>query len=100
MADLTHEELFALARTARLHIPDEDVEHLTMRFNALMEAMEVLGQYPLDEIKAIPSLAHPFELPFHQRESGPAPSLAAETGSPLAYKPITELAHLIRTRKL
>ena len=100
MADLTQNELLALARTAQLRIPDEDVEHLTMRFNALMEAMEVLGQYPLDDIKALPSLAHPFELPFHSRESGPAPSLATETDAPLAYKSITELSHLIRTRNL
>ena len=100
MADLTQNELLALARTAQLHIPDEDVEHLTMRFNALMEAMEVLGHYPLDEVKAVPSLAHPFELPSHARGSGPAPSLATETDAPLAYKSITELAHLIRSRNL
>ena len=100
MADLTQEELLALARIARLHIPDDDVEHLTIRFNALMEALEVLDQYPLDEVKALPTLAHPFELPSQQRTSRPAPSLATETDAPLAYKPITELSHLIRSRQL
>ena len=29
MADLTHDELLALARAAMMKIPEEDVEHLT-----------------------------------------------------------------------
>ncbi len=36
MADLSSEQLLGLARVARLSIPDQDVEHLTMRFNALL----------------------------------------------------------------
>jgi aspartyl-tRNA(Asn)/glutamyl-tRNA(Gln) amidotransferase subunit A len=100
MADLTQEQMLEIARIAGLRIPDEDVEHLTIRFNALLEASEVLGQYPLEEIKAVPALPHPFALPSRQRGSGPVPSLPVETDAPLAYKPITELAHLIRTKQL
>ncbi len=100
MADLTQEQMLEMARIAGLRIPDEDVEHLTIRLNALLEASEVLGQYPLDELKALPSLAHPFELPSRQREERPVPSPTVETDAPLAYKPITELAHLIRTKQL
>ena len=44
MADLTQEEPLALAHIARLHLPDDDVEHLTIRFNSLMQALEVLDQ--------------------------------------------------------
>ena len=105
MADLTQEQMLEMARVAGLTIPDEDVEHLTFRLNALLEASAVLlfndaDEYPLDEIKALPSLAHPFELPPLQREALSPPSLTVETDAPLAYKPITELVHLIRTRRL
>ena len=100
MADLTQEHMLEMARVAGLPIPDEDVEHLTFRLNALLEASAVLDQYPLDELKALPSLPHPFELPSHQREAGPAPPLTVESDAPIAYKPITELAHLIRKRQL
>ena len=100
MADLTQEQMLEMARVAGLLIPDEDGEHLTIRLNALLEASTVLDQYPLEDLKALPSLAHPFELPSRQREAGRAPSLTVESDAPLAYKPITELAHLIRTKQL
>ena len=100
MADLSQEQMLEMARIAGLRIPDEDVEHLTFRLNALLEASQVLDQYPLEELKALPSLAHPFELPSRQREGRPAPPLTVETDAPLAYKPITELAHLIGTKQL
>ena len=87
MADLSQEQMLEMARVAGLRIVDEDVEHLTFRLNALLEASQVLDQYPLDELKALPSLAHPFELPSHQREHRPTPPLTVETDAPLAYKP-------------
>ncbi len=52
MADLTQEQMLEMARIAGLPIPDEDVEHLTFRLNALLEASAVLDQYPLDDFKA------------------------------------------------
>ena len=100
MADLSQEQMLEMARIAGLRIPEEDVEHLTFRLNALLEASQVLDQYPLEELKALPSLAHPFELPSRQREARPMPPLTVQTDAPLAYKPITELSHLIRTRQL
>ncbi len=100
MADLSQEQMLEMAHIAGPRIPDEDVEHLTIRLNALLEASAVLDQYPLEELKALPSLPHPFELPSRQREGRPAPPLTVETDAPLAYKPITELAHLIRNKQL
>ena len=91
MADITQEELLALARAAMMKIPEEDVEHLTLRYNALMESLEVLEQYPLDGELALPALPHPFELPSSRRPTGAPPSLTTESSDPLAYKPITEL---------
>ena len=100
MADLTPEELLALARIAKLNIRDEDLEPLTMRFNALMEAAEALDQLPLEEIPALPALPHPFEVASHPPGTGAPPPLPTETNAPLAYKPISELAHLISTRQV
>ncbi len=70
MADFTQDELLALARAAMMKIPEEDVEHLTLRFNALMESLEVLDQYPLDGELALPARPHPFELPKSRRAAG------------------------------
>ncbi len=100
MADLTEEQMVEMARVAGLRIPDEDVEHLTIRLNALLEASAELDKYPLEEFKPLPSLAHPFELPSRQMDVRPAPPLTVETDAPLAYKSITELTHLIRTKRL
>ena len=100
MIDLTEDPMLGMARIARLHIPDEDVAPLTLRLNALLEASQALDPFPLEEVLALPTLPHPSELPVHQRDSRGAPLLATETDAPLAYKPITELAHLIRTRNL
>ena len=85
MADLTEEQMLEMARVAGLRIPDEDVAHLTIRLNALLEASEVLDLYPLGELKALPSLPHPF-VPFRQREARPALPQTVETDAPLAYK--------------
>ena len=63
MADLTQGELLALARVASIPIPDEDIEPLTLRFNAMLEAMEELGRHPIEDVPALPSLPHPRQLP-------------------------------------
>ena len=84
MADLSQEQMLEMARIAGLRIPGEDVEHLTFRLNALLEFSEVLDQYPLEELKALPTLPHPFELPTRQREGRTAPSLTVTfSASPL-----------------
>ena len=100
MIDLTEDHMLGMARIAGLHIPDEDVVPLTLRLNALLEASQALDQFPLEDVLALPTLPHPSALPVHQRDARGAPLLATETDAPLAYKPITELAHLIRTRNL
>jgi aspartyl-tRNA(Asn)/glutamyl-tRNA(Gln) amidotransferase subunit A len=101
VADLTPEEFSVLARNARVQIPDEDLEHLNWRFNALMEALDyVLDRHPLDQVLALPARPHPIELPARQVRSAPTPPLTTESDAPLAYKPVTEVAHLIRTRQV
>ena len=47
-----------------------------------------------------PARPHPFKRPSQGRERRPAATLPTETDAPVAYKPIAELAHLIRTRQL
>ena len=100
MADLTQGELLALARVASIPIPDEDIEPLTLRFNAMLEAMEELGRHPIEDVPALPSLPHPRQLPSTGRPTRSAPPPATETDAPLAYKPITELSHLIASRQI
>ena len=100
MADLTQGELLALARVASIPIPDEDIEPLTLRFNAMLEAMEELGRHPIEDVPALPSLPHPRQLPSTGRPTRSAPPLATETDAPLAYKPITELSHMIASRQI
>ncbi len=101
MADLTQEEFLALARNARVQIPEEDLEHLNLRYNVLTEALDdALGRHRLEEVLALPARPHPVELPSQPDGAGPPPPLPTETEAPLAYKPVTELAHLIRTRQL
>ena len=72
MADFTQEELLALARAAQMKLPEEDVEHLTMRYNALMESLKVLDQYPLVGDLALPALQPPFEMPASRPAGHPA----------------------------
>ena len=100
MADLTQGELLALARIASLPIPDEDIEPLTFRFNAMLEAMEELGRHPIADVPALPALPHPHKLPSEGRSARSAPPLVTQTDAPLAYKPITELAHLVASRQV
>src|SRR5262245_62126657 len=78
MIDLTADQMLGMARIAGLHIPDEDVVPLTLRLNALLEASEVLDQFPLEDVLALPTLPHPAALPVHQRDARGAPPLATE----------------------
>ena len=49
MADLTQEQMLEMARVAGLRIPDEVVEHLTLRLNALLEVSAVLFSFAVGE---------------------------------------------------
>ena len=98
MGDLTPEQLLVLADAAGLRLLDEDVEPLTLQLNALIEGLGTLDAHDLDGVAPLPALQHPAELPHHDRT--PPPPLATETGAPLAYKPITELAHLMHSGEL
>jgi hypothetical protein len=67
MIDLTEDHMLGMARIAGLHIPDEDVVPLTLRLNALLEASEVLDQFPLEDVLALPTL--PSRTPLHCQSS-------------------------------
>jgi Asp-tRNA(Asn)/Glu-tRNA(Gln) amidotransferase C subunit len=67
MPDLTHAQVQTLAQAAGLAITDpEDLEEVTHRLNALLEALATLEDLPLgplDQVQAIPTLQHPERLP-------------------------------------
>ena len=101
MIDLTEDQMLGMARIAGLHMPDEDVVPLTLRLNALLEASEALDQFPLEGRPGSPHTPSPLCTagPAARRSEGRRCWRRKRT-APLAYKPITELAHLIRTRHL
>ena len=135
MSDITPDEMRGLARMAGLRLLDEDVEPLTLQFNALREALGVLDEHDLYGVAPLPALQYPAEAPGYaspspqpspsqgegagsgpstgsgrageEASSGPStgsprtgPTLTESSDAPLAYKPITELAHLLRTRQV
>ena len=98
MADITPDELRGSARVAGLRLLDEDIEPLTLQFNALLEGLNVLSEHDLHGIAPLPALPYPLELPAYGTAAAPSP--ATSTDAPLPYKPITELAHLLRTHQI
>ncbi len=115
MADITPDELRGLAKVAGLRLLDEDVEPLTVQFNALCEGLEVLDEHDVYGVAPLPALQYPAEAPgspspegeVEGAGAGPStgsgragPKLTESSDHPMAYKPITELAHLLRTRQV
>ncbi len=117
MADITPDEFRELAKVAGLRLLDEDVEPLTVQFNALREGLEVLDEHDLYGVEPLPALQYPAEAPespspaaarrplpegeVERAGSGrTGPKLTESSDHPMAYKPITELAHLLRTRQV
>ena len=109
MSDITPDEMRGLARVAGLRLLDEDVEPLTVQFNALREALEVLDEHDLSGVAPLPALQYPEDAP----EQGPSTGSGGSTRSPrteakltessdhpLAYKTITELGHMLRTKQV
>lgn len=82
---------------AGLQLQEQDVEPLTLQFNALQEGLRVLDERDLHGIAPLPVLPYP-------AGSAPKPAVhhefATQSAVPLAYKPITELSHLLRTRQV
>ena len=112
MTDITPDEFRGLAKVAGLRLLDEDVEPLTVQFNALREGLEVLDEHDLYGVAPLPALQYPAEagegagggeVPASagttERGAG-APVLTEGSDAPMAYKTITELAHLLRTRQV
>jgi Asp-tRNA(Asn)/Glu-tRNA(Gln) amidotransferase C subunit len=63
MTDLTQQEILGLAKIAGMTIIPEDVEEVTHRLNALLEALTALDQLPLENVQPLPALPHPLDLP-------------------------------------
>ena len=97
MADVTPDELRGLARVAGLRLLDEDVEPLTLHFNALQEGLKTLDEHDLHGVAPLPSLQYPTSVEGHG--GGTAEAVPA-TDAPLAYKSIGELSQLLRTRQV
>ena len=103
MADITPDEFRGLAKVAGLRMLDEDVEPLTVQFNALREGLEVLDEHDLYGVAPLPALQYPVEAPGGRPSTGSGRAgakLTESSDAPMAYKPITELAHLLRTRQV
>ncbi|MDE2884558.1 MAG: hypothetical protein OXO53_05605 [Chloroflexota bacterium] len=63
MADITPDECRGLAKVAGLRLLEEDVEPLTLQFNALREGLEVLDEHDLYGVAPLPALQYPEEAP-------------------------------------
>ena len=63
MADLSQQEVLALAKIGRITVIPKDLEEVTLRLNALLEALSVLDTLPLDNVPAVPAVPHPQALP-------------------------------------
>ncbi len=103
MTDITPDEFRGLAKVAGLRLLDEDVEPLTTQFNALREGLEVLDEHDLYGVAPLPALQYPADAPGEGASTGSGRAEAKLTESsdhPLAYKTITELGHLLRTRQV
>ena len=103
MTDMTPDEFRGLAKVAGLRLLDEDVELLTTQFNALREGLEVLDEHDLYGVAPLPALQYPADAPGEGASAGSRRTEAKLTESsdhPLAYKTITELGHLLRTRQV
>ena len=97
MVDLSQDEVLGLAKVAGMPIIPEDVEEVTLRLNALLETLTELDQLPLDGVQPLPALPHPGELPRQRPATGGAAAQEGAGGEEeLVYRPITELARLIR----
>ena len=98
MPNVSPDEVRGLARIAGLRVLDEDVESLTLQFNALVEGLATLDEHDLHDVAPLPVLQHPSTAPGDGgRAGGGAPHV--ESDAPLAYKTITELARLLRSRE-
>ena len=103
MTDITPDEFRGLAKVAGLRLLDEDVEPLTTQFNALREGLEVLDEHDLYGVAPLPALQYPADAPGERPSTGSGRTEAKLTESsdhPLAYKTITELGHMLRTRQV
>lgn len=54
MPDLTRDEVAAAATAAGLPVTPEDLDEITHRLNAFMEALAPLAALPLDTVEPIP----------------------------------------------
>ncbi len=101
MYNVSPDELRGLARIAGLRVLDEDIEPLTLQFNALTEGLATLDEHDLHDVAPLPALQHPsppVSGPRSPEAAPPAPS--AESDAPLPYKSIAELAGLLRAREI
>ena len=59
MADLSPDQVRALAAAAGLTLTDDDLAEVTHRVNAFVEALAPLGGLPLDSVEPLPITPEP-----------------------------------------
>ncbi|MBI4610529.1 MAG: hypothetical protein HY726_16140 [Candidatus Rokubacteria bacterium] len=62
VADLTPEQVAAMAAACGLPMAPDDLAEVTHRLNALLDALAPLGELPLNEVEPTPIIAEPLEL--------------------------------------
>ena len=91
MADFSQDEVLGLAKLAGVTIIPEDVEEVTLRLNAVREALADIEQLPLDGVQPIPAIPHPAALPGGDGGRGtgvrPDPSAKAQEGAGEELRP-------------
>ena len=81
MADITPDEFRGLAKVAGLRLLDEDVEPLTVQFNALREGLEVLDEHDVYGVAPLPALQYPAEAPGSVRQARQGERAGRASGS-------------------
>jgi aspartyl-tRNA(Asn)/glutamyl-tRNA(Gln) amidotransferase subunit A len=100
VTDLGLDHVRALAASLGLHVLAEDVEEVTHRLNAILDALGALRGLPLHAVEPVPAWppAGPLARRGGRRGAASRPTPPVET--PLAYRSAAYLAALIRNQEL
>lgn len=98
MRDFTESDILGLAEVAGIPLVEADLPEYSYQLNALLEAFNDLPLEEPQNVPPIPLLQYPQAIDTH--EDLLSPPLLSESREFLAYKPITELSHLIQTHQL
>jgi aspartyl-tRNA(Asn)/glutamyl-tRNA(Gln) amidotransferase subunit A len=108
MIDLTPDRVRALADALEVPLSPDDLDEVTHRLNAVLDALAPLAELPIDSVEPVPAWLPPAVGPV--RRTGRAPrtrsakgravATTSDAGGPLAHRSGAELAELVRAREL